>query len=177
MAPEARCITGRQFSIQCKGWKRTRHLTFDRKLLKAYESDIRSEYKKRYAALEQELTPERRPVMASARMSFSALAAHKQHAKRAPPTRTARLVEYLAAPATSETDILAYWMAHEQQFPGLSQMVKDIPAVPISGVGVERLFSTARQMCSYTRTRLRPSTIQKMMVVKHAEGYISRKKR
>ncbi len=152
-------------------------LNYDRKLLKAYESDFGSEYTKRYAALKREATPERKPQTTSARMSFSALAAHKQHAMRAPPTRTARPIEYLSAPVSSDADVLAYWMAHELKLPGLSQMAKDILAVPISGVGVERLFSTALQMCCFTRNRLRPSTIQKMMVVKHAEGYISRKKK
>jgi hypothetical protein len=52
-------------------------------------------------------------------------------------------------------------------------MAKDILAVSISSVGVKRLFSTARQICSYARNRFRPETIGKMMVVKHAEGYIS----
>ncbi len=56
-------------------------------------------------------------------------------------------------------------------------MAKDFLAVPISGVGVERLSSSVMQICSYAQNRLKPSTIGNMMVVKHAEGNIARKEK
>jgi hypothetical protein len=46
-------------------------------------------------------------------------------------------------------------------------MARDILAVPISGVGVERTFNMARDVCHYRRGQLGFSTIQKVMIIKH----------
>jgi hypothetical protein len=102
----------------------------------------------------------------------SAILKQQKDARRATGINTMRLNDYLSAAATLETDIWSYWESHEQHLPGLAQMAKDILAVPISGVSVKRLFSTACQICSYMQNRLRPSTIRKMIVVKNAEIFI-----
>ena len=43
-------------------------------------------------------------------------------------------------------------------------MARDFLAVAASGVGVERLFNSARDICSYRRSRLDGGTIQKLML-------------
>jgi hypothetical protein len=151
----------------------------DLKLLQSCDSNFHYQYSRRYESLERASSLERPMSTPSGRMSFAALAAfkHWQNLKRAIPTKASHLIEYLSSPLSTETDILAYWQSQEQHFPGLTLMAKDVLAVPISGVGIERLFSTARQICGYVRNRLKPSTFSKMMVVKHAEGYISRKEK
>jgi hypothetical protein len=45
-------------------------------------------------------------------------------------------------------------------------MAKDVLAVPISGVGVERVFSIARQICTYQRHRLNPETLKMLVIVR-----------
>jgi hypothetical protein len=45
-------------------------------------------------------------------------------------------------------------------------MAKDILAIPISGVGVERIFSITRQICSYQQNRLDADTIKQLMIVR-----------
>ncbi len=100
--------------------------------------------------LERAATPEPQLLAPSVRLGFAALVALKQRqkVKCAAHTRTSRLEDYLTSPISSETDILSYWQSQEQDMPGLAQMAKDILAVPISGVGIERRFSTAQQICS-----------------------------
>ena len=42
-------------------------------------------------------------------------------------------------------------------------MARDFLAMPASGVGVENLFSSARDICHYHRNRLIPETIEAIM--------------
>ena len=46
-------------------------------------------------------------------------------------------------------------------------MAKDILAVPVSGAGVERLFSIAGQICNVRRASLTPETISALMILKY----------
>jgi hAT family C-terminal dimerisation region len=48
-------------------------------------------------------------------------------------------------------------------------MAKDILSIPASGVGVERLFNTARDVCHYRRNHLNANTIEIIMLVKWYE--------
>ncbi len=43
-------------------------------------------------------------------------------------------------------------------------MARDFLAIPASGVGVERLFNSARDVCHYRRGRLLPETIHAIMI-------------
>lgn len=43
-------------------------------------------------------------------------------------------------------------------------MARDFLSVAASGVGVERLFNSARDVCSYRRGQLNSSTIEKLML-------------
>ena len=51
-------------------------------------------------------------------------------------------------------------------------MARDTLAVPASGVGVERLFNMARDICHYRRSRLKAETISKLMIMKHFDNVI-----
>jgi hypothetical protein len=58
--------------------------------------------------------------------------------------------------------------------PGLAHMAKDVLAAPISGVGVEHLFSTARQVCTFQHYLLQPNIVGKVMVLRHLAGALER---
>ncbi|KAJ5110730.1 hypothetical protein N7532_001265 [Penicillium argentinense] len=46
-----------------------------------------------------------------------------------------------------------FWKDHENEFPILARMARDILSIPASGAGVERLFNCARDICHYRRVR------------------------
>lgn len=50
-------------------------------------------------------------------------------------------------------------------------MARDFLAVPASGVGVENLFSIARDVCHYRRNRLAPETIEAIMIQMSADRF------
>lgn len=60
--------------------------------------------------------------------------------------------------------ILDYWRKAEPQYPTLAAIARDYLAIPAAGVGVERLFSTARDICTYRRYRLKPSSVKLLMM-------------
>ncbi len=66
-----------------------------------------------------------------------------------------------------ESDLLGYWRFTSGRLPNLARMARDILAVPANGVGVERVFNTARDLLPYRRNRMNAVTIQASMVVKH----------
>lgn len=61
-------------------------------------------------------------------------------------------------------NILGYWKDHQQDFPGLASVARDILSIPATGAGVERLFNSARDVCHYRRGSLNPTTIQELMM-------------
>jgi len=63
-------------------------------------------------------------------------------------------------------DILEYWKSQAVIFPALAAMAKDVLAIPIAGVGVERLFNMARDVITYRRGRLNGETIEAIMMIK-----------
>jgi len=65
-------------------------------------------------------------------------------------------------------DILECWQFLEPQYPTVARMAKDILAIPLAGVGVERVFNLGRDTCNYRRGHLHGETIKKIMIVKHA---------
>ena len=50
-------------------------------------------------------------------------------------------------------------------------MAKDVLAIPVSGVGVERLFSMARDVVTYRRNRFRGTTIERVMLIKRTSWF------
>ena len=75
--------------------------------------------------------------------SLAAVAAQSQRLIRRRSPASSQLDTYLDGKATEDTDPLAFWKRWQSEMPGLAQMAKDVLAVPVSGVGVERLFNTA----------------------------------
>jgi len=68
-----------------------------------------------------------------------------------------------------ETNILECWKVNARRFPNLARMARDILAVQGGSVGVERVFSMARDVIPYRRSRLQSSTIRSSMLVKSYE--------
>src|SRR6266850_1120382 len=68
-----------------------------------------------------------------------------------------------------QNDPLEAWKTVEHLYPSVALMTKDILSIPASGVGVERIFNTARDVCHYRRNRLNPDTIEMIMLVKWYE--------
>ena len=64
---------------------------------------------------------------------------------------------YLSTPCVKQVEefnILEWWGANEASYPQLARVAKDILAIPISQVGVERVFNTARDVIGDQRHRL-----------------------
>lgn len=70
------------------------------------------------------------------------------------------------------SDILEYWRSREKSFPILAQMTRDFLSVPASGVGVERLFNSSRDVCHYRRSRLASDTIHSIMLQMCTDRFI-----
>ena len=64
---------------------------------------------------------------------------------------------------------LEMWKQIHLKYPTVAKMAKDILSIPASGVGVERLFNTARDVCFYRRNRLNSTTIEMIMQLKWYE--------
>lgn len=65
---------------------------------------------------------------------------------------------------TAEVDPLTFWKEHEQQYPVLASLARDVLSIPATGAGVERLFNSARDICHYRRGSLHATTIQDLMM-------------
>jgi len=51
-------------------------------------------------------------------------------------------------------------------------MARDTLAVPASGIGIERLFNMARDICHYYHSRLKAEIINKLMIIKYFDNVI-----
>jgi hypothetical protein len=59
---------------------------------------------------------------------------------------------------------LDFWRVHQQRFPAIAALARDVLSVPATGAGVERLFNIARDICHYRRGKLHAVTIQELML-------------
>lgn len=57
-----------------------------------------------------------------------------------------------------------FWKEHQQEFPILAALARDILSIPASGAGVERLFNYARDICHYRRGQLKSETVKALML-------------
>ncbi|OQD76768.1 hypothetical protein PENANT_c118G07329 [Penicillium antarcticum] len=57
-----------------------------------------------------------------------------------------------------------FWREHQNEFPILANLARDILSIPATGAGVERLFNSARDICHYRRDSLKSKTIQELMM-------------
>lgn len=64
--------------------------------------------------------------------------------------------------------ILVIWKDLEATYPVVARMARDLLAIPLSGVGVERKFNIARDVCHYRRGHLKGKTIEEIMLLKIA---------
>jgi len=69
-----------------------------------------------------------------------------------------------------EANILQWWKINAGRFPNLARMARDILAGQGGSVGVERVFSMARDVIPYRSSRLKSSTIRASMLVKSYEN-------
>ena len=65
-----------------------------------------------------------------------------------------------------KANILEWWKVNGGRFPNLAWMARDILAVQGGRVGVEQVFSMARDVIPYRHSRLKSSTIRSSMLVK-----------
>ncbi|KAJ6001045.1 hypothetical protein N7481_001454 [Penicillium waksmanii] len=73
------------------------------------------------------------------------------------------ITQYLSKGLTRVNPRL-FWKEHEQEYPVLAALARDILSTPASGAGVERLFNCARDICHYRRGKLKPETIKELML-------------
>ncbi|OQD74718.1 hypothetical protein PENANT_c168G01573 [Penicillium antarcticum] len=59
---------------------------------------------------------------------------------------------------------LVWWRDHQDEFPTMAKLARDVLSIPASGAGVERLFNSARDVCHYRRGSLQPQTISDLMM-------------
>ena len=69
-----------------------------------------------------------------------------------------------------KANIREWWKVNVGRFPNLAGMARDILAVQGGSVGVERVFSMARDVIPYRRLRLKSSTMRSSMLVKSCEN-------
>jgi hypothetical protein len=62
--------------------------------------------------------------------------------------------------------ILDWWRVNEGRYPTIAKMAKYFLTVPIAGVGIECVFSMARDIVTYRRNRLKVITIYDLMIAK-----------
>jgi hypothetical protein len=64
-----------------------------------------------------------------------------------------------------EYQLLEFWKRAEGTFPMVAEMAREFLAIPASGVGVERLFNQARDICTYRRHRVKPETLRLLVML------------
>jgi hypothetical protein len=76
---------------------------------------------------------------------------------------------YLSSPVVvrgKDFDLLKWWQDSASAYPRLAQVAKDILAIPLAQVGVERVFNSSRDVIGDRRHRLQATTLQKIMFLK-----------
>lgn len=66
-------------------------------------------------------------------------------------------------PEDNKFDILAWWKVNSSRFPVLSQLARDVLAIPVSTVASEAVFSTTGRILDDFRTSLTPFMVQALV--------------
>ena len=75
---------------------------------------------------------------------------------------------YISSPLVNyKIPVLEWWRQNESDYPQLRLMVRDTLAVPATGVGVERQFSSSGRIMTSLRRRLSPDTVYEIMMYKN----------
>lgn len=69
----------------------------------------------------------------------------------------------------SNVDILSQWRSIESVYPTVARMARDLLAVFLTSLPVERQFNVGRDTCTYRRGKLQGETIRKIMILKHGD--------
>src|SRR5262249_8493117 len=64
-------------------------------------------------------------------------------------------------------DILAWWKVNTEKYPILSQIARDVLAIPVSTVASESAFSTGGRVLDYSRSSLSPSMVEALICTKN----------
>jgi len=86
------------------------------------------------------------------------------------PEATDPISEACPAGIFYKANILEWWKVNAGRFPNLARMARNILTVQGGSVGVERVFSMARDVIPYRSSRLKSSTIRSSMLVKSYEN-------
>jgi hypothetical protein len=108
------------------------------------------------------------PSLLSFNTSFSS-AADTSIDDDAGPTRTEGEA-YLSTPKTftngSAVDVLQWWRENEHIYPHLAQVAKDVFAVQLAQVGVERVFNRSKDTIGDRRHNLAAQTLREIMILR-----------
>jgi hAT family C-terminal dimerisation region len=75
---------------------------------------------------------------------------------------------YISSPLVNyKIPVLEWWRQNESDYPQLRLMVRDTLAVPATGAGVERQFSSSGRIMTSLRRRLSPDTVYEIMMYKN----------
>ncbi len=66
-----------------------------------------------------------------------------------------------------DIDILLYWKEKQHQFPILSNIAKQVCAIPASNTSIERLFSAAKNTVNENRTNLGSERINQLLFLQN----------
>lgn len=84
--------------------------------------------------------------------------------KLIPPYLTSLASLILTLLGTVQATPLMYWKEHQQEYPILASIARDVLITSASSSGIEQLFNSARDICHYRRGSLKPQTIQDLMM-------------
>ena len=76
--------------------------------------------------------------------------------------------------APKTVDVLQWWKNHEKSLPLLSKFAKKVLALPASSGKSERVFSTGGNFVTAKGTRLNPSKVQSLIVLKENKKQVER---
>ncbi|KAJ5378362.1 hypothetical protein N7509_011481 [Penicillium cosmopolitanum] len=66
---------------------------------------------------------------------------------------------------------LQYWRKNQSRFPAIIQLTRDILSIPATGVGVKRLFNTARNICHYRRGQAETKELEQYFSLQEIKAY------
>jgi hypothetical protein len=133
--------------------------------LDAYDNCSRIEVAENYTTLQPPAKTLMPKPVSPHDMDLVDMARTQQHVRARRLQEQTLVRSYLLIEQTNHKDPLALWALHEGKYSGVLQMAKDILAVPVSGIGVERISSAARQICNYQRNGLKVNTIKRPVML------------
>lgn len=88
---------------------------------------------------------------------------HLSIKQRQPTNELDRYLQEETFPRKDDFDILQWWSIHSSKYPVLSQIARDVLAIPASVVPSESAFSTGSRVVSDYRSRLDSATVEALI--------------